>query len=53
MANDNRMRQHINPWDYPVKYTTYCEWQEKFRDVMEEAGIPIDEEWCKEAPKQA
>jgi len=53
MANDNRMKRHINPWDYPVKYTTYCEWQEKFRDVMEEAGIPIDEEWCKEVPKQA
>ncbi len=53
MANDNRMRRHVNPWDYPVKYTTYCEWQEKFRDVMEEAGIPIDDEWCKEVQKQA
>jgi nitrate reductase gamma subunit len=53
MANDNRMRRHVNPWDYPVKYTTYCEWQEKFRDVMEEAGIPIDDEWCKETQKQA
>lgn len=53
MANDNRMRRHINPWDYPVKYTTYAEWQEKFRDVMEEAGIPIDEEWGKETLKKA
>lgn len=53
MANDNRMRRHVNPWDYPVKYTTYCEWQEKFRDVMEESGIPIDDEWCKETQKQA
>ncbi len=51
MANDNRMVRHINPWDYPVKYTTYCEWQEKFREVMEEAGLPIDEEWCKETQK--
>ncbi|MCS7149308.1 MAG: sulfate reduction electron transfer complex DsrMKJOP subunit DsrM [Caldimicrobium sp.] len=52
MANDNRMKRHVNPWDYPVKYTTYAEWQEKFRDVMEEAGMPIDEEWVKEAQKQ-
>ncbi|MGC9109147.1 MAG: sulfate reduction electron transfer complex DsrMKJOP subunit DsrM [Caldimicrobium sp.] len=51
MANDNRMKRHVNPWDYPVKYTTYCEWQERFRDVMEEAGLPIDEEWCKEVQK--
>ncbi|MCS7198789.1 MAG: sulfate reduction electron transfer complex DsrMKJOP subunit DsrM [Caldimicrobium sp.] len=53
LPNDNRMKRHVNPWDYPVKYTTYSEWQEKFRDVMEEAGIPIDEEWGKEIQKQA
>ncbi len=56
LPNNNRAERHINPWDYPVKYTTYCEWQEKFRDVMEEAGIPIDDEWSKEtaeAQKQA
>lgn len=53
MANDNRIKRHINPWDYPVKYTTYAEWQEKFRDVMEEAGIPIDEEWGTETLKKA
>ncbi len=48
LPNNNRAERHINPWDYPVKYTTYCEWQEQFRDVMEEAGIPIDDEWGKE-----
>lgn len=53
MANDNRMKRHVNPWDYPVKYHTYCEWQEEFRKILEEAGIPIDEEWCKEAQKHA
>ncbi len=51
MPNDNRMSRHINPWEYPVKYVTYAEWQEKFRDVMEEAGIPIDEEWANVAQK--
>ncbi|MFN3568185.1 MAG: sulfate reduction electron transfer complex DsrMKJOP subunit DsrM [Caldimicrobium sp.] len=53
MANDNRMKRHINPWEYPVKYTTYAEWQEKFRDVMEEAGIPVDDEWVQETAKKA
>ncbi len=51
MPNDNRMSRHINPWEYPVKYVTYAEWQEKFRDVLEEAGIPIDEEWTNVAQK--
>ncbi|WP_038057949.1 sulfate reduction electron transfer complex DsrMKJOP subunit DsrM [Thermodesulfobacterium hydrogeniphilum] len=48
MANNNRYVRHVNPWDYPVKYTTYCEWQERFRDLLEQAGLPIDDEWCKE-----
>ncbi len=49
LPNNNRAERYVNPWDYPVKYTTYRQWQERFRDVMEEAGIPIDEEWGKEA----
>ncbi len=53
LPNDNRMVRHVNPWDYPVKYRTYCEWQEEFRDVLEEAGIPIDDDWCKETQKKA
>jgi nitrate reductase gamma subunit len=52
MANNNRAVRHINPWDYPVKYTTYCEWQGRFRDLLEQAGLPIDEEWCKEQQAQ-
>ncbi|PMP67426.1 MAG: menaquinol oxidoreductase [Thermodesulfobacterium geofontis] len=48
MANNNRAVRHINPWEYPVKHLTYAEFQERFRDVMEQAGIPIDEEVEKE-----
>ncbi len=44
MANNNRAVRHVNPWDYPVKHYTYYEYQQKFRDKMEEAGISIDEE---------
>ena len=53
MANDNRMKRHVNPWEYPVKYHTYCEWQEDFRELLEQAGLPIDDEWCKEQGAQA
>ena len=44
MANNNRAVRHVNPWEYPVKHYTYYEYQEKFKDKMIEAGIPIDEE---------
>jgi nitrate reductase gamma subunit len=44
MANNNRMRRHINPWNYPVKVHTYEEYEDEFRDVMKAAGLPLDKE---------
>ncbi len=47
LPNDNRMRRYVNPWDYPVKYHTFCEWQEHFKEQLQQAGFELDEEWCK------
>jgi nitrate reductase gamma subunit len=44
MANNNRMRRHVNPWDYPVKVHTYEEYEDEFRDKMRAAGLPLDKE---------
>ncbi len=44
LANNNRMKRHINPWNYPVKLHTYEEWEDEFRDVLKEAGIPVEKE---------
>lgn len=44
LANNSRMKRHINPWNYPVKTHPYAEWQEEFGDKMKMAGIPLDEE---------
>jgi nitrate reductase gamma subunit len=44
LANTNRMRRHVNPWDYPVKVHTYREYEDEFRDVMKDAGLPLEEE---------
>jgi nitrate reductase gamma subunit len=44
LANNNRMRRHVNPWDYPVKVHTYEEWEDEFRDVMKEADMPLEKE---------
>ncbi|RKX60428.1 MAG: menaquinol oxidoreductase [Thermodesulfobacteriota bacterium] len=48
MPNNNRYKRHVNPWEYPVKHLSFAEYQERFREVMEQAGIPIDEEAVKE-----
>ncbi len=44
LANNNRMKRHINPWNYPVKVHTYEEWEDEYRELMKEAGIPVEKE---------
>ena len=42
LANNNRMKRHVNPWNYPVKVHTYEEWEEEFREKIEAAGLPVE-----------
>lgn len=44
LANDNRMRRHLNPWNAPVKVHTYEEYEDEFREKMKIAGLPLDKE---------
>ena len=44
LANDNRMKRHVNPWDYQVEVHTYEEWEDEFRELMKEAGMPVEKE---------
>jgi len=44
LANNNRMKRHVNPWNYPVKVHTYDEYEEEFREFMKDAGIPVEKE---------
>ncbi len=42
LANNNRSKRHVNPWNYPVRVHTYDEWEEEFHDKLEAAGLPIE-----------
>jgi nitrate reductase gamma subunit len=44
LANNNRMKRHINPWNYPVKVHTYEEYEDEFREKMKAAGLPVEKE---------
>lgn len=48
LANSNRVKQHVNPWNYEVKVHTYEEYEDEFRDVMRGAGLPLDKDPVKE-----
>jgi nitrate reductase gamma subunit len=42
LANNNRMKRHVNPWNYPVKVHSYQEWEEEFRDKIKASGLPLE-----------
>jgi nitrate reductase gamma subunit len=42
LANTNRMKRHVNPWNYPVKVHTYEEWEEEFKDKIRASGLPLE-----------
>jgi len=44
LANNSRVRRHINPWNYPVKVHTYEEWEEDFKEKLIAAEIPLDKD---------
>ena len=44
LANNNRMKRHVNPWNAPVRIHTYEEYEDEFRDVMKASGLPIEKE---------
>ncbi len=44
LANDNRRRRHVNPWNPPIVGHTYAEWEADFHDKLVAAGLPLDKE---------
>jgi nitrate reductase gamma subunit len=44
LANNSRVKRHINPWNYPVHVHTYEEYENDFRAKMKEAGLPVEKE---------
>ncbi|MBW1926092.1 MAG: sulfate reduction electron transfer complex DsrMKJOP subunit DsrM [Deltaproteobacteria bacterium] len=44
LANTNRAKMHVNPWEYPVKIHPYEDYENEFREKMKNAGIPVERE---------
>lgn len=42
MPNNSREVRHINPWNPPKEYFTYPEYEDKYRQAMAEAGLPLE-----------
>ena len=44
LANNNRMKRHINPWNPDLKIHTYEAYENEFREKMIEAELPVEKE---------
>jgi nitrate reductase gamma subunit len=44
LANDSRMKRHINPWNPEIKPHSYAAYEDEFREDMVEQGIPVEKE---------
>lgn len=42
MANNSRMKRHINPWNPDIKPHSYAGYEDEFREDMVEQGIPVE-----------
>lgn len=44
MANDSRIRRHINPWNPDIKPHSYAGYEDEFREFMVANDIPVEKE---------
>jgi nitrate reductase gamma subunit len=44
MANSNRAKRHVNPWNPDIIGHTYAEWEEEFHDKLVASGYVLDKE---------
>lgn len=44
LANNSRMKRHINPWNPTLPVHTYEEYEDEFREKMVAADIPVEKE---------
>jgi nitrate reductase gamma subunit len=44
LANTNRVRRHINPWNPDIQGHSYAEWEDEFRDKLKASGYALEKE---------
>ncbi|GAB6175378.1 sulfate reduction electron transfer complex DsrMKJOP subunit DsrM [Desulfobaculum senezii] len=43
LANNNRAKRHVNPWNDPsIKAHSYAAYEDEFREKMIDAGLPVE-----------
>ncbi len=44
LCNNSREKRHVNPWNPDIKFRTYSEYEDDFREKMKKAGLPVEKQ---------
>lgn len=44
LSNNSREKRHVNPWNYDIRFRTYSEYEDEFRDKMKKANLPVEKQ---------
>ena len=43
-CNNSRAKRHSNPWNSAIKFRTYAEYEDDYRDKMKKAKLPVEKQ---------
>jgi len=43
-CNNSRAKRHSNPWNSAIKFRTYSEYEDDYREKMKKAKLPVDKQ---------
>jgi nitrate reductase gamma subunit len=44
LCNNSRQKRHVNPWNADIKFRTYAEYEDDYREKMKKANLPIEKQ---------
>jgi hypothetical protein len=45
LPNNSRAMRHVNPWNpAEMKFRTYAQYEDDYREKMKKAGIPVEKQ---------
>jgi hypothetical protein len=44
LCNNSRAKRHINPWNPDIKFKSYSEYEDDYREKMKKAGLPVEKQ---------
>ncbi|MBZ4219429.1 MAG: sulfate reduction electron transfer complex DsrMKJOP subunit DsrM [Chlorobium sp.] len=44
LPNNSRQKRHVNPWNAAIKFRTYADYEDDYREKMKKANLPIEKQ---------